>query len=133
MLPDLSMRQFWAKWMWTSFLRIKCGQWADSIKLAFNVLGCGKKSERTAGPGSSSVSSADAGGLISRLPTLSLTQFSGLDQDWLSFINMFDSLVDSQTDLTAGQKFAYLLFCLSEEPRSFVQHLNSVAIRTLGG
>ncbi|GBP17199.1 hypothetical protein EVAR_17317_1 [Eumeta japonica] len=53
------------------------------------------------------------GGLISLFPTLSLTQFSGRDQDWLSFINMFDSLVDSRVNLTAGLKFAYLLSCLS--------------------
>ncbi|GBP82694.1 hypothetical protein EVAR_62113_1 [Eumeta japonica] len=57
------------------FLRII--ELADSIKLAFNHFGCGKESERTAGPSSSSVNSAVSEGLISCLPTLSLTQFSG--------------------------------------------------------
>ncbi|GBP28769.1 hypothetical protein EVAR_19811_1 [Eumeta japonica] len=104
------------------FLRIF--EIADSIKLAFDDLGCGKKSEHAVGHSSNSASSADAGGLISHLPTLSLTQISRLDQDWLLSINMFDSLVNSRTDLTAGQKFAYLLFCLSSEPKGLVQHLN---------
>ncbi|GBO98655.1 Cyclic nucleotide-gated cation channel subunit A [Eumeta japonica] len=45
-----------------------------------------------AGPGSNSASFVDA---VSRLPTLSLTQFSGRDQNWLSFMNTSDSLVNS--------------------------------------
>ncbi|GBP23363.1 hypothetical protein EVAR_22221_1 [Eumeta japonica] len=84
------------------FLRIL--ELADSIKLAFDYLGCGKESERIAG---SSPSSADAGGLISHLPTSSLTHFSGRDQAWLSLINMLDGSVTSRADLTAGQRFAY--------------------------
>ncbi|GBP17482.1 hypothetical protein EVAR_8830_1 [Eumeta japonica] len=103
---------------------------ADSIKLAFGDLGCGKELERTAGPGSSSANSAVAGGLISRLLTLRLTQFSGRDQDCLSFINMFDGLVDLRTDLMADQKFAYLLSCLLAEPRDSVKHLTSAMTPT---
>ncbi|GBP24440.1 hypothetical protein EVAR_19316_1 [Eumeta japonica] len=57
------------------------------------------------------------GGLISRLPILHLTEFSERAQDWLSFINMFVSLVNSRTDLPPGQKFACLLSCFSAEPR----------------
>ncbi|GBP04115.1 hypothetical protein EVAR_68151_1 [Eumeta japonica] len=88
---------------------------ADSIELALDDLECGKESEGTAGLGSSSASSADAGSLISRLSRLSLTHFSGRGQDWLAFINMFDSLDNERTDLIAGEKFAYLLSCLSAE------------------
>ncbi|GBP97671.1 hypothetical protein EVAR_100729_1 [Eumeta japonica] len=65
---------------------------ASSIKLAFDYLGFGKESKYTAGPGSNSASFVDA---VSRLPTLSLTQFSGRDQNWLSFMNTSDSLVNS--------------------------------------
>ncbi|GBP66868.1 hypothetical protein EVAR_18039_1 [Eumeta japonica] len=77
---------------------------ADSIQLIFDDLRCGKKSERTAGPGLSSASWSDAENLIPRLPILSLTQFRGPDQGWLPFINMFDSLVDSRTDLRTGRQ-----------------------------
>ncbi|GBP96229.1 hypothetical protein EVAR_69611_1 [Eumeta japonica] len=80
---------------------------------------CGKKWEHTAEPGSSSTSSADTGGLILHLPTLKLTHFRGRGQDWLSFIDIFDSLIDSRTDLTASPKIAYLLSCLRVEPRAF--------------
>ncbi|GBP39610.1 hypothetical protein EVAR_26693_1 [Eumeta japonica] len=83
------------------FLRIF--ELADSIRLDFNNLGYGKESKRTVEHSSNSASSADAGGLISPLPTLSLTQFSGLDQEWLLLIIMFNILVNSRTNLTMGQ------------------------------
>ncbi|GBP31809.1 hypothetical protein EVAR_81575_1 [Eumeta japonica] len=44
--------------------------------------------------------------------------------DWLSFTNKFDSLFNARADLTAGQKFTYLLSCLSAEPRGLMQDLN---------
>ncbi|GBP81479.1 hypothetical protein EVAR_86160_1 [Eumeta japonica] len=48
-------------------------------------------------------------GLILRWPILSLIQFTGRDL---------------RTNLTADQKFGYLLSCLSAEPRGLVQHFN---------
>ncbi|GBP81999.1 hypothetical protein EVAR_62876_1 [Eumeta japonica] len=106
----------------TDFLRIF--ELADSIKLTFedlvNSRGTqirpGLKSPEIKSP--ASASSADAGDLISRLPTLSLTQVSGRDQDWLSVINMIDGVVNSRVDLTADHKYAYLLSCLSGNERS---------------
>ncbi|GBP76356.1 Acyl-CoA synthetase short-chain family member 3, mitochondrial [Eumeta japonica] len=107
---------------------------ADSIKLVFGDLGCGKKSECAARLNSSSASSTDAGSLISRLPTISLTQFSERDQNWLSSVNIFDSLVDSRTDLMTSQKFAYLLSCLSAEQRGsglWIDFLNPLLMATV--
>lgn len=62
-------------------------------------------------------------GVTGRLPTLELPHFRGHMEQWVSFKNMFVSLVDSRRDLTAGQKLAYLLSTLQDEARSLIQHL----------
>ncbi|GBP36360.1 hypothetical protein EVAR_22492_1 [Eumeta japonica] len=51
-------------------------------------IGYGKESVRISEPGQARPALRMRGGLISRFPTLSLTDFN---QDWLSFINMINS------------------------------------------
>lgn len=65
----------------------------------------------------------DLDALLSRLPALRLPSFGGEMDQWVGFSNLFDSLVDRRTDLSPGQKLAYLMSCLSGEPRGLVQHL----------
>lgn len=66
---------------------------------------------------------SDSDTLISRLPTLRLPTFSGEMDQWVGFNNLFDSLVDSRSDLSMSQKLAYLMSCLSGEARGLVQHI----------
>lgn len=66
---------------------------------------------------------SESDGLLSRLPTLQLPSFAGAMDEWVGFINLFDSLVDARSDLSGAQKLAYLMSCLSGEARGLVQHL----------
>ncbi|CAK1588015.1 unnamed protein product [Parnassius mnemosyne] len=61
--------------------------------------------------------------LIGRLPTLDLPRFSGVLSEWLTFVGMFDSLVDVRRDLTPCQKLGYLLASLEGEALGIVGHL----------
>lgn len=62
-------------------------------------------------------------GLLSKLPTLDLPRFDGRLDQWLGFVHLFDSLVDSREDLGPSQKLAYLLSVLGGEARGLIQHL----------
>lgn len=62
-------------------------------------------------------------GLISRLPALKLPSFAGNMSEWIGFNNLFDSLVDTRSDLAPAQKLAYLISCLTGEARGLVQHI----------
>lgn len=62
-------------------------------------------------------------GIISRLPALDLPTFRGQIDQWVGFINLFDSLVDKRDDLTPSQKLAYLMSRLQGEARDLVSHL----------
>ncbi|GBP36943.1 hypothetical protein EVAR_23246_1 [Eumeta japonica] len=64
-------------------------------QIGFEDLGYGKETERTAELGPSTASSAISGGLISRLPTLSLTHFSGILKGFL-LGDFFDDVVSQQ-------------------------------------
>ncbi|GBP41473.1 hypothetical protein EVAR_24391_1 [Eumeta japonica] len=55
----------------------------DTIKSIFDDLRCETEAENTMGSDPSSASSANARGLISRLPTWNLTHSEARDQDWL--------------------------------------------------
>ncbi|CAK1599138.1 unnamed protein product [Parnassius mnemosyne] len=61
--------------------------------------------------------------LLGRLPTLDLPKFSGVLSEWLTFVGLFDSLVDSRSDLTPSQKMVYLLASLEGEALGVVGHL----------
>lgn len=61
--------------------------------------------------------------LLSHLPGLRLPSFDGDMDQWVGFNNLFDSLVDKRSDLSPAQKLAYLMSCLSGEPRGLVQHI----------
>ncbi|GBP17035.1 hypothetical protein EVAR_8108_1 [Eumeta japonica] len=97
---------------------------ADSIKLALADLECGMKAKRTAEPGSELGQLCKCRGLNFVLADVKPDLINGCGLDWLSFINIFDSLIISRTDLRANQEFAYLLFYLLAELRSLVQHLS---------
>ncbi|CAK1597984.1 unnamed protein product [Parnassius mnemosyne] len=61
--------------------------------------------------------------LLGRLPTLDLPRFSGVLSEWLTFVGMFDSLVDARRDLTPCQKMGYLQASLEGEALGVVGHL----------
>ncbi|CAG4974219.1 unnamed protein product [Parnassius apollo] len=61
--------------------------------------------------------------LLGRLPTLDLPRFSGVLSNWLTFVGLFDSLVDARRALTPSQKMAYLLASLEGEAPGIVGHL----------
>lgn len=71
----------------------------------------------------SETTKVDSDALISRLPVLRLPTFSGEMDQWVGFNNLFDSLVDSRSDLSPAQKLAYLMSCLNGEARGLVQHI----------
>lgn len=61
---------------------------------------------------------------FSRLPVLAVPKFLGKEEQWTSFLSMFDSLVDSRPDLSSAQKMAYLLGALEGEAKELTQHLS---------
>ncbi|CAK1589555.1 unnamed protein product [Parnassius mnemosyne] len=61
--------------------------------------------------------------LLGRFPTLDLPPFSEVLSDLMTFVGLFDSLVDTKRDLTPSQKMAYLLASLEGEALGVVGHL----------
>ncbi|PNF15444.1 hypothetical protein B7P43_G18117 [Cryptotermes secundus] len=53
---------------------------------------------------------------IVKLPTISLSKFSGASQDFMHFYDTFVALIISNDALTDIQRYYYLLSCLSGEP-----------------
>lgn len=62
--------------------------------------------------------------LAARLPAVQLPRFTGVIDEWTSFIDLFDSLVHLRDDLTPALKLAQLFAALHGEPRSLVAHLS---------
>ncbi|XP_062557605.1 uncharacterized protein LOC134222468 [Armigeres subalbatus] len=58
-----------------------------------------------------------------RLPQIKLQTFCGEIDDWLSFRDLFISLIHWRTDLPEVEKFHYLKGCLLGEPKSLVDSL----------
>ncbi|XP_062699574.1 uncharacterized protein LOC134284609 [Aedes albopictus] len=58
-----------------------------------------------------------------RLPQIKLQTFSGEIDEWLSFRDLFTSLIHWRTDLPEVEKFHYLKGCLQGEPKSMVDSL----------
>ena len=60
-----------------------------------------------------------------RLPRMELPKFSGNIQDWPAFDAMFNSLVNSDADLTDTDKLFYLLSCIQGEAKQLVGHIRT--------
>lgn len=58
-----------------------------------------------------------------RLPQIKLQTFSGGIDEWLSFRDLFASLIHWRTDLPEVEKFHYLKGCLQGEPKSLIDSL----------
>ncbi|XP_065085126.1 uncharacterized protein LOC135707260 [Ochlerotatus camptorhynchus] len=58
-----------------------------------------------------------------RLPQINLQSFKGDIDDWLSFRDLFTSLIHWRTDLPEVEKFHYLKGCLQGEPKSLIDPL----------
>lgn len=58
-----------------------------------------------------------------RLPQIKLQNFSGDIDEWLSFRDLFSSLIHWRVDLPEVEKFHYLKGCLQGEPRSLIDPL----------
>lgn len=58
-----------------------------------------------------------------RLPKINLQIFDGDIDDWLSFRDLFTSLIHSNTDLPEVEKLHYLKGCLQGEPKSLIDPL----------
>ncbi|XP_065094195.1 uncharacterized protein LOC135714754, partial [Ochlerotatus camptorhynchus] len=58
-----------------------------------------------------------------RLPQIKLQSFNGDIDDWLSFRDLFTSLIHWRTDLPEVEKFHYLKGCLQGEPKSLIDPL----------
>lgn len=58
-----------------------------------------------------------------RLPDLPVPKFDGKPDSWISFIDQFDSVIDSQPKLMPAVKLQHLIGALSDEPRRLLQHL----------
>lgn len=59
-----------------------------------------------------------------QLPAIRIPAFEGKMEDWVSFIDLFDSMVHARTDISAALKLAQLLAVLVGEPRDLVGHLS---------
>lgn len=59
-----------------------------------------------------------------RLPKLDLKTFDGNSSQWVSFINLFDTAIHKNMNISNVTKFQYLLSVLSGEPLSLVKSLN---------
>ncbi|XP_055590966.1 uncharacterized protein LOC129743049 [Uranotaenia lowii] len=58
-----------------------------------------------------------------RLPQIKLQTFSGNIDEWMSFRDLYTSLIHWKTDLPDVEKFHYLKGCLQGEPKSLVDSL----------
>jgi hypothetical protein len=58
-----------------------------------------------------------------RLPQLSIPRFSGHLQDWITFKDIFLSLVGNITSIPNIQKFHYLLAAINGDARKVIQHI----------
>lgn len=58
-----------------------------------------------------------------RLPQIKLQTFSGNIEEWLSFRDLYSSLIHSKADLPDVEKFYYLKGCLQGEPKSLIDSL----------
>lgn len=94
----------------------QCQEYADAILQRVADI---KKQSSSGGNGGSGTSS----GVISRLPSIDLPIFHGDLNEWVGFINLFDSLVHGRSDLTASYKMAQLRGALRGEPGELVAHL----------
>lgn len=93
--------------------------YADRISQRAREISASKRGES---PASRDVKPSTSG-LLSKLPTLDLPRFDGRLDQWLGFINLFESLVHARSDLGSAQKLAYLFSVLEGEARGLVQHL----------
>lgn len=75
------------------------------------------KPDQTAG------GSQQGGGLAAKLPFIQLGQFDGNPMDWVSFHDLFLSLVHDRPHLPDAEKHYYLRSCLVGEPLTLVKHL----------
>lgn len=66
-------------------------------------------------------------GAIGKLPDLSLPTFLGNYETWFSFKDMFNSLVDSRTDLSDTDKFLYLKLCCKNDALKLIDSLDITA------
>ncbi|XP_055622310.1 uncharacterized protein LOC129765896 [Toxorhynchites rutilus septentrionalis] len=62
-----------------------------------------------------------------RLPQIKLQTFSGDIDEWLSFRDLFKSLIHNKTDLPDVEKLHYLKGCLQGEPKSLIDPLQITA------
>lgn len=60
-----------------------------------------------------------------RLPRINLPTFSGRYDEWTSFIDTFQNVVDNNAGISAVQKFHYLKSCLKGEAACTIQALES--------
>ncbi|XP_058447634.1 uncharacterized protein LOC131428013 [Malaya genurostris] len=58
-----------------------------------------------------------------RLPQIKLQSFSGDIDEWLSFRDLFTSLIHWKSDLPEVEKFHYLKGCLQGEPKGLIEPL----------
>ncbi|KAJ8976397.1 hypothetical protein NQ317_003947 [Molorchus minor] len=58
-----------------------------------------------------------------KLPSLSIPSFGGKLEEWKSFIDLFNALIDNNSQLTNVQKFVYLKSALSNEPLNLIDKL----------
>lgn len=58
-----------------------------------------------------------------RLPEISIPKFSGHYSEWVSFRDMFVSVIDNNSSLDDVQKLHYLKGCLSGEAEQLLKHL----------
>ncbi|RVE40748.1 hypothetical protein evm_014603 [Chilo suppressalis] len=61
--------------------------------------------------------------VAAKLPFIELGQFNGNPRDWVSFYDLFLSLVHNRSNLPATEKHYYLRSCLKGEPLTLVKHL----------
>lgn len=60
----------------------------------------------------------------SKLPEISIEKFTGLQQNWVSFYEMFKAIVLNRDDLPEVQKLIYLRSSLKGEPLKLIENLS---------
>ncbi|KMQ91804.1 hypothetical protein RF55_8288 [Lasius niger] len=58
-----------------------------------------------------------------KLPTIQLPKFTGSYTDYRSFSDLFTSLIDQNSTLSATQRMHYLVSCLEGEPKELIKNL----------
>lgn len=94
--------------------------------LVKNRLSCESRASGSGSEGASSRSQLPSSRSTQiHLPNLNIPTFCGKYEDWKSFLDIFNALIDSDNNLSEVQKFLYLKTALEGEPLTLIEDLKA--------